>query len=62
MKIGAKVDRSNEAYFNAVIKPPLTSLTIEYVGEISESKKQEFFGNALALLFPIDWPNRLAWL
>jgi glycosyltransferase involved in cell wall biosynthesis len=30
---------------------------IEYVGEISESQKQEFLGNALALLFPIDWPE-----
>src|SRR5581483_1722426 len=27
------------------------------VGEISESEKSEFLGNALALLFPIDWPE-----
>jgi len=50
-------DRSNEAYFNAVIKPLLSSSMIEYVGEISESQKQEFLGSALALLFPIDWPE-----
>src|SRR6202030_4385663 len=55
LKIAAKVDRSNEAYFNLVIK--LSSSTMEYVGEISESQKQEFLGNALALLFPIDWPE-----
>jgi len=57
LKIAAKLDRSNEAYFNAVIKPLLSSSMIEYVGEISESQKQEFLGSALALLFPIDWPE-----
>jgi glycosyltransferase involved in cell wall biosynthesis len=57
LKIAAKVDRSNEAYFNAVIKPLLSSSTIEYVGEIGGSQKQEFLGNALALIFPIDWPE-----
>src|SRR5262249_14319820 len=30
---------------------------IEYVGEISETEKGEFLGNALALIFPIDWPE-----
>lgn len=57
LKIAAKVDRSNETYFNAVIKPLLSSSMIEYVGEIGESQKQEFLENALALLFPIDWPE-----
>jgi glycosyltransferase involved in cell wall biosynthesis len=27
------------------------------VGEIGEKEKDEFLGNALALLFPIDWPE-----
>src|SRR5207344_685373 len=30
---------------------------VEYVGEIGEHEKTEFLGNALALLFPIDWPE-----
>jgi glycosyltransferase involved in cell wall biosynthesis len=30
---------------------------VEFVGEIAERDKQEFLGNALALLFPIDWPE-----
>ena len=30
---------------------------IEYVGEIGEGEKNEFLGNAYALLFPIDWPE-----
>src|SRR6202011_820959 len=28
-----------------------------YIGEISESEKGEFLGNALALMFTIDWPE-----
>jgi len=27
------------------------------VGEINEASKNEFLGNAYALLFPIDWPE-----
>jgi len=30
---------------------------IEFIGEIGEDKKEEFLGNATALLFPIDWPE-----
>jgi len=28
---------------------------VEFVGEIGDREKQEFLGNAYALLFPIDW-------
>jgi glycosyltransferase involved in cell wall biosynthesis len=28
---------------------------IELIGEIGEDQKDEFLGNARALLFPIDW-------
>jgi glycosyltransferase involved in cell wall biosynthesis len=30
---------------------------VEFVGEIGESQKSEFLGNALALLFPVNWPE-----
>ena len=30
---------------------------MEWVGEISDQQKNEFLGNAYALLFPIDWPE-----
>ena len=30
---------------------------IEYVGEISEDEKSVFLGSALAMVFPIDWPE-----
>ena len=39
------------------VKPLLDHPLVEYVGEIGELEKQEFLGNARALLFPIDWPE-----
>jgi glycosyltransferase involved in cell wall biosynthesis len=57
LKIAAKVDRPDRDYFNAKIKPLLRNRDIEFIGEIGESEKNEFLGNAYALLFPIDWPE-----
>jgi glycosyltransferase involved in cell wall biosynthesis len=57
LKIAAKVDRVDQAYFEEVIRPLLRDPLIEYVGEIGERDKAAFLGNALALLFPIDWPE-----
>jgi len=57
LRIAAKVDAVDRAYFQDVIKPLLDDPLIEYVGEIGDDQKSEFLGNALALLFPIDWPE-----
>jgi glycosyltransferase involved in cell wall biosynthesis len=57
LKIAAKVDKADREYFNAIIKPLLDHPLIEFIGEIGEEKKDEFLGNAFALLFPIDWPE-----
>jgi glycosyltransferase involved in cell wall biosynthesis len=57
LKIAAKVDRPDRDYFNAKIKPLLRNRDIEFIGEIGEGEKNEFLGNAYALLFPIDWPE-----
>jgi glycosyltransferase involved in cell wall biosynthesis len=57
LKIAAKVDRNDHDYFETVIKPLLSSPGIEFIGEVSETEKQEFLGGALALLFPVDWPE-----
>ena len=57
LKVAAKVDRHDRDYFEAVIKPMLSAPGVEFVGEINESQKQQFLGEALALLFPIDWPE-----
>jgi len=57
LKIAAKVDRVDQDYFEAVIKPMLDPSVVEFVGEIGGKAKEEFLGNAFALLFPIDWPE-----
>jgi glycosyltransferase involved in cell wall biosynthesis len=30
---------------------------VEFVGEVDERQKQDFLGNAMAVLVPIDWPE-----
>ena len=57
IKIAAKVDRADRAYFDRDIAPLLNDPLVEFVGEIGEDAKGDFMGNAKALLFPIDWPE-----
>lgn len=57
LKIAAKVDPADKAYFHRDIEPLFEDPLVEFVGEIGESDKPEFLGNALALLFPVDWPE-----
>jgi glycosyltransferase involved in cell wall biosynthesis len=55
IRVAAKVDRADRAYFEESIAPLLRQRHVEYLGEISDGEKQEFLGSAAALLFPIDW-------
>ncbi|MBS1189770.1 MAG: glycosyl transferase group 1 [Rhodocyclaceae bacterium] len=58
LKIAAKVEKGvDEVYFEECIRPLLAGPGVEFIGEIGEGEKNEFLGNALALLFPIDWPE-----
>jgi glycosyltransferase involved in cell wall biosynthesis len=57
LKIAAKVDRADRRYFKRAIEPLLNESHVEWVGEISDREKNDFLGNAHALLFPIDWPE-----
>jgi len=57
LRIAAKVDRVDEEYFREAIAPLLDRPGIDYIGEIDESQKAAFLGEARALLFPIDWPE-----
>ncbi len=57
LKIAAKVDRVDRDYFEEVVRPMLNDPLIEFVGEIGDGDKAAFLGDALALLFPIDWPE-----
>jgi glycosyltransferase involved in cell wall biosynthesis len=57
LKIAAKVDRADRDYFDTIIKPLLDPSLVEFIGEVGGKEKDEFLGNAHALLFPIDWPE-----
>ena len=57
LKIAAKIDKADQEYFDACIRPLLDGPNIEFVGEVGFPQKNEFLGNAAALLFPISWPE-----
>jgi len=57
LKIAAKIDPVDKDYFESVIKPLLPDRLVEFVGEIGDAEKNEFLGNACALVLPIDWPE-----
>ena len=58
LHIAAKIDFADRGYFNNCISPLLSSTpNATYIGEIAEAEKARFLGNALALVFPIDWPE-----
>ena len=58
LKVAAKIDRVDEVYYRETIAPLLEGNDlVEFIGEVDDAGKQELYGNALALLFPIDWPE-----
>jgi glycosyltransferase involved in cell wall biosynthesis len=58
LKVAAKVDPADQAYFLREVKPVLEeSPHVEFIGEINDAQKQDFLGSAKALLFPISWPE-----
>ncbi len=58
LKIAAKIDTVDRAYWDSTIAPLVERhANVEYIGEINDSQKGAFLGNASALLFPIDWPE-----
>ena len=58
LKIAAKIDKVDQAYWTEAIAPKIAAhQSVEFIGEINEREKADFLGNARALLFPIDWPE-----
>lgn len=57
LRIAAKVDATETRYFETAIEPLLDHPLITFVGEIGDAEKNDFVGNAKALLMPIDWPE-----
>jgi glycosyltransferase involved in cell wall biosynthesis len=57
LRIAAKIERGDQAYFDSVVRPLLDGPGVEFVGEIGDEQKSAFLGEARAVLFPIDWPE-----
>lgn len=57
LKIAAKVDPADRAYFETKIKPLLDHPLVEYIGEIADAQKDDFIGGAYAMVCPYDWPE-----
>jgi glycosyltransferase involved in cell wall biosynthesis len=57
LRVAAKIDRVDRAYFEAVVAPLFATTLVETIGEIGEGEKSAFLGNARALVFPITWPE-----
>jgi glycosyltransferase involved in cell wall biosynthesis len=58
LKIAAKVDRVDQTYWEQQIRPMVEAHSnVEFLGELGESEKAQFLGEAAALLFPVDWPE-----
>ncbi|HEY7531863.1 MAG TPA: glycosyltransferase family 4 protein [Nitrospiraceae bacterium] len=57
LRIAAKVDPVDRAYFERVVEPLLDHPLVEFVGEVTDAQKNDFIGNAHALVCPYDWPE-----
>ena len=57
LRMAAKIDRSDSAYYEDHIKALMADPLVEFVGEIGDADKPAFLGGARALLFPVDWPE-----
>jgi len=59
LKVAAKIYPEERDYFKQTIEPLLheSRSWVEFLGEVGGREKDELLGNALALLFPIDWPE-----
>src|SRR6266568_221109 len=55
LKIAAKIDKADQEYFDTCIQPLLDDPGIEFLGEIGFPEKNDFLGNATAVLFPVSW-------
>jgi glycosyltransferase involved in cell wall biosynthesis len=57
LRIAAKVPRGEKGYFKEKIAPLVDGTDVQLSGEVNDKTKEAFLANALALIFPIDWPE-----
>ena len=57
LHIAAKLPRTEKAYFKEVLESEIDGQQVKLIGEVNDKTKQQFLAEAVALLFPIDWPE-----
>lgn len=57
LKIAAKIDPYDQAYYDEHIRHLFDDPLITFLGEVDERTKRQLMASAYALLFPIDWPE-----
>jgi len=55
LKIAGEVQPIFQSYFDSEIQPHIDGKFIEYIGSADLAAKNELLGNAMAMLFPIQW-------
>lgn len=55
--IAAKMDPRNDADYIDAVRPLLSLPHVHFLGEVDERQKQSLIGDAVAMLFPINWPE-----
>ena len=55
LRVAAKIDDADRAYYEAEIAALFDLPFVEYLGEVGGADKATLLGGARALLFPIDW-------
>src|ERR1041385_3015545 len=57
LKVAARIDPVDSDYYKETIEPLMREASefVEFVGEVDDAHKNEFLGNARAMLFPINW-------
>jgi glycosyltransferase involved in cell wall biosynthesis len=55
LKIAGEIQPLYKDYWEKQVKPHVDGKFIQYIGEAGPEEKNELLGNALAMLFPVQW-------
>ncbi len=56
LRMAAKIDPLDEEYYETEVEPAMGP-DVDFIGEIDEEAKPDFYAGARATLFPSDWPE-----
>jgi glycosyltransferase involved in cell wall biosynthesis len=57
LKIAGKIDPADQDYYNEEVKPLLNDQSIEYIGEVDFDQKLALYSKAIAVVYPIAFPE-----